>query len=151
MKIVKRYYSEQKELIKQLKSKISQEEESSADSSFIASIMEKATALENRKQIIADPEKECIFQALVVIADAIAEMLFLDLIIESDNVKGTITFEAEDILIPGPVKDKVMEHLASLFSQAKDIFIGKSEERELIQVKFAYSLCSEHYVWLEKM
>ena len=78
-------------------------------------------------------------------------MLFLDLIIESDNVKATITFEAEDILIPGPVKDKVMEHLASLFSQAKDIFIGKSEERELIQVKFAYSLCSEHYVWLEKM
>ena len=100
MKIVKSYYSEQKELIKQLESKISQEEESSADSSFIASIMEKATALENRKQIIADPEKECIFQALVVIADAIAEMLFLDLIVESDNVKGTITFEAEDILIP---------------------------------------------------
>lgn len=112
--------------------------------------MEKFHTMQERTQLIPNPEKIEKFQKLAKKSKVLAEMLSLDLVIEEDERFGRIQMSSPDFMVPAPLDPKARKTLAWLIAEANDISIHSEENDAWVHMRLIYELYDEHYVWIDK-
>ena len=145
MKRERKFYTEHKKHMEELEAMLEAEDDEGEESDD--SFLEKLS----RIKLEPNPEKIEKFNKLAKRAEVMAEMLYYDIRIESDEKFGKIEISSPDMLVPAPVDPKAKKILAWLIAEANDICISSEMGEETVHIRLLYELFDEHYVWIDRL